>query len=103
VFDAQLQVLDAEILDVSDHLELAFTLGILIPVGPGKAMPAPAGRVRVPLTKESALDLASSLVTAAESLPDAPPPSKASDLIIAGNMSQVESVAAQANAFRGTN
>jgi hypothetical protein len=100
VFDAQLQILDAEILDLQDHLELAFTLGILIPVSPGKAIPAPAGRIRIPLSKESAIDLAMNITTAAEGLPDTP---KKSDLLIANDLNQAENVAKQANAFRGTN
>jgi hypothetical protein len=91
-----LQALNVEILEAENHLQLAVTLGIVLPVGPGQVVPLPAGIVRVPLSKEAAKTTGQGLLDGAENLPDPP---ATSDLVIANSLAGVDQAVQNVDRF----
>lgn len=99
MFEAILQIIEARAEVVSDErVDLCFTLGLSIPVGPGQVMPLPGGRVRIPMGKEAALDFLQRVQTDVETMPD---PKPESDLVVASNMAGVDQAMKAAAKFRG--
>jgi hypothetical protein len=91
MFNAELQVVEANVANINNRVELHFTMGIAVPQDEGLAF-IPGGLVRVPLGKQTAISIGKDLQDEGEKLPDPP---KQSDLIIPKN---AQKVAAEAKA-----
>ncbi len=93
-FDISYQVAGVEIIaQPEEHqLILSFATAIVVPTPQGRQL-LPAGMVKVNINKDVAEKLAPKMLEAAESLP------AESDLIIAGDVSQVSQVAEQQQTF----
>lgn len=97
MFDATIQVVGLEVLKGDDHAVLVAVVGLALPTPQGP-MPVPAGNFRVPMSKETAMELAQKLGTVAADLPDT---KAASDLIVAGNLDGVDKAARINEQFKG--
>lgn len=89
IYDTTFQTLDLQVAQTDSALQLIIAVGSVIPTPQGPA-PLPAGVHRYHVSKEVALNYAQQIITAAEQLPDTPKPS---DLIIAGNLGDVDKAA----------
>ena len=98
MFDSTLQALNVEVVGAEDHVQLVIVIGLVLPVGPGQAVPVPAGVVRVPMSKAAAEARGQDLLDAAADLPDAPKPS---GLVVANSLAGVDQAVQQAEQFKG--
>lgn len=100
-FDASIQAFDIQVIPVPDedspHVILQLLLGMTVPGPGGQKGVLPAGAIKVPISREMAINKAKELLEAAEALPE---PKPESDLIIAGNIDQAKQVADIDNAVR---
>jgi hypothetical protein len=100
MFDLSIQIVGIDAVADDDHVTLLVQPALLLPVGPGQAMPLPIGVVRMPISKDQALAHAEAIKTAAENVDDSKQKAK-SDLVIANSMQGVDEAARQAQQFRG--
>lgn len=89
-FDGTVQSIRMDILSETDHVILQFLLAITIPGPKGPQGILPAGVLKIPLSREDAIEKAKELLEAAEALPE---PKPESDLVVVGNMDQAAQVA----------
>lgn len=89
MFNIQLQVANATVVEADGHLDLQLVVGLGIPQEDGMAM-LPAGIVSIPIGKQMGVNLGQDLKEKAEALPDPPKPS---DIVIPKNPGEVAKAA----------
>lgn len=103
MFDATLQVIDiqvsvpepdAKVGPDGGVMTMAWILGLMLPVGPGQAMPLPAGIVRANIGKEQAEKLGEAISKGAKNL------KPASKLVRATDVKAAEQAAEAVQGFR---
>jgi len=96
MFDVSLQPISFDVVAIPDeeqpHVILQFLLGVKVPGPQGAIGLLPTGAVKIPLGKVISLQKAEEIKEAAEGLPD---PKPESDLIVAGDISEVNAEAAE--------
>lgn len=97
IFDTTIKLADLGVAGHEDHVELQYVLGLLTPISPTQAINIPAGMIRVPMDRKTALAHAALIIEEAEKIEETPEPS---GLVIADNLNGIDEAQAFEESLR---